>query len=359
MAAVAVAAVAPERVPRSLVVQWHVTERCNLRCRHCYQGETPTPELAWPQMLDIVEQIRALIQHWGRREPGRLRRVHLNLTGGEPFVREDLLALIEHLRADAIPFTHAILSNGTLVDAPLARRLKHLGTQFVQVSIEGGRATHDAIRGPGSHEATVAALRRLRQAGVATMIAFTAHRGNYREFGEVARLGARLGVQRVWADRLIPVGRGAGDDTGVLSVAQTQELFEAMHAARRRCSRGWWRTEVAMHRALQFLVGGGRPYHCAAGDSLLTILPNGDLLPCRRLPLPVGNLTETPLPELYDHSPLLQSLRDPQRAPEGCRACAHAAGCRGGLRCLAHAVHGDASAADPGCPLAGVAAAPA
>lgn len=57
-----------------------------------------------------------------------------------------------------------------------------------------------------------------------------------------------------------------------------------------------------MHRALQFMVGGGEPYHCSAGDTPITILPNGDVLPCRRMPVIAGNLFNQPLQEIYFES---------------------------------------------------------
>jgi radical SAM protein with 4Fe4S-binding SPASM domain len=104
-----------------------------------------------------------------------------------------------------------------------------------------------------------------------------------------------------------------------------------------------------MHRALQFLVGGGRPYHCTAGDSLLAVQANGDLYPCRRMPIRVGNLMETPLGSLYDQSLLLQALGDRRRIPGGCQGCVYRRLCRGGLRCLANMATGDPFTTDPGC----------
>ena len=104
-----------------------------------------------------------------------------------------------------------------------------------------------------------------------------------------------------------------------------------------------------MHRALQFLVGDGFPYHCTAGDMLITVLPNGDVVPCRRLPITVGNVIETPLEQLYYESPMLRSLRDRDRVSRGCETCACESLCRGGLRCLSYAVTGDPFRADPGC----------
>jgi len=109
------------------------------------------------------------------------------------------------------------------------------------------------------------------------------------------------------------------------------------------------KTEISLHRALQFLVNGGRPYHCTAGDSLITVLPGGDLLPCRRMPVAVGNLRENSLVQLYYGSELFQALRDRTRISAGCEHCFYARLCRGGLKCLSHAINRDPFTADPGC----------
>ena len=74
------------------------------------------------------------------------------------------------------------------------------------------------------------------------------------------------------------------------------------------------RTEVAAHRALQFLTAGGSAYHCTAGDSLLTVMPNGDVYPCRRMPIRAGNVFQTSLREIYERSHILRALRDPAAA---------------------------------------------
>jgi radical SAM protein with 4Fe4S-binding SPASM domain len=181
------------------------------------------------------------------------------------------------------------------------------------------------------------------------LISFSAHRGNYREFPDVARLGRTLRVSRVWADRVIPWGSGAALKDQVLTPEETREFFKILGKARNEAEKPWFgRTEIAMHRALQFLEGG-RPYRCTAGDSLLTVLPNGDVYPCRRMPIRVGNLLETPLSDLYDQDDLLRALRDPLRTSRGCERCCYTRICRGGLKCLAYAVSGDPFTADPGC----------
>lgn len=332
-------------VPTHLLLQWHITERCNLRCAHCYQDNYAHDELNFTDLLKILSQFKELLTIFEQRTGQRIP-AHITITGGEPFARRDFLDLLAIFAAQRDRFSFAILTNGTFIDAAMAQQLRQLAPRFVQVSIEGTAATHDRIRGTGNFAQTVSAIKQLRKQRIHTLISFTAHRSNYREFPQVAKLGRQLGVNRVWADRLIPCG--SGSDLAVLTPLETQEFFAIM--AQVRAKRSWFnhRTEIAMHRALQFLAGG-QLYHCTAGDSLLTVQPNGDLYPCRRLPIRVGNLLENTLVELYDNSELLRQLRNPKQVNEGCQTCGYAHWCRGGLKCLSYAVRGDPFQADPGC----------
>ena len=337
-------------IPRGLLLQWHVTERCNLRCAHCYQDSYGDDELAFPQLLEILNQYEQLLKRWRREANGGRINGHITVTGGEPFVRRDFLELLEVFAQRRKQFSFAVLTNGSLIDSSLSRRLRKLRPAFVQVSMEGTQATHDRIRGRGSFDRTVSAVKHLVRNRIRTLISFSAHRGNFREFADVARLGRSLRVSRVWADRVIPWGAGAPLRHQVLTPEETQEFFEIIQAARTEATRNWFRpTEIAMHRALQFLVGGGRPYRCTAGDTLVTVQPNGDLYPCRRMPICVGNLMETPLGELYYNSELFRALRDGNLISDGCHACIHSRACRGGLKCLSYAMTGSPFQSDPGC----------
>ena len=336
-------------VPKGLLLQWHITERCNLRCSHCYQDVYGGDELSSGQQLEVLEQFKSLLSLW-RNEHQKPVKGHITITGGEPFVRKDFIPLLETFVENRKLFSFAILCNGSYIDRPMAEYLSTLKPRFIQVSIEGTRETHDAIRGEGDFDKTVGAIRHLVRAGIDTLISFTAHRGNYKEFPEVAALGRKLKVTKVWSDRLIPNGSGENLHEQMLSPEETREFFLIMDQSRRK-SRwlGWNRTEIAMDRALQFFSGHGKPYHCTAGDSLITVQPNGDVYPCRRLPIHAGNLMETPLLDLYYQSPLFQSLRDKNRVSEGCKGCFYDKLCGGGLKCLSYAVTGDPFQKDPGC----------
>ncbi len=329
---------------RRMLLQWHITERCNNRCIHCYQDRDGAQELNGEQLVAITDQFCDLTAA-GNGPPG-----HINLTGGEPFVRDDIWELLEEFHARRDAFSFAVLTNGSFLDAKAARRLASLGPRFVQVSIDGDEATHDSIRGPGDFKRISRAIGHLGDNGTRTLISFTATRRNYRCFGDVAKLGMKLGVSKVWTDRFIPCGGSAPLEDEVLSPGEVRDFFSAVLKIKEKARRNpMCRTEIAMDRALQFLAGGGEPYRCAAGDTLITVMANGDVVPCRRMPVRTGNVLDRPLTEIYRESPLFVALRDRKKAAQGCGGCFYERLCGGGLRCLSYALTGDPFRKDPGC----------
>jgi radical SAM protein with 4Fe4S-binding SPASM domain len=318
------------------VLQWHITHRCNLHCTHCYQ-EDRAAELTSSAYTALLQQYLDFCSalHF---------KGHINLTGGEPLLSAQLFPLLDLFEQSRMTF--GLLSNGTCITGALAEKLaRYSGLRFVQVSIDGTRATHDAIRGDGSFDRACEGLRQLRRAGIQTMSAFTCHQRNYHELRAVIRLMRKQKVDRFWADRLVPIGGNAED---ILTTAQFHEMLKALtkeHERRRLFSR----TDVHLNRAMQFLEGGTCCYHCAAGTTLLTLLADGTLLPCRRLPLPIGNcLTDGDMLTLYRNSPLIAQLRK-EEIPEACTACPKAHLCRGGAKCLTYAVTGKLSGKDVNC----------
>lgn len=301
-------------------IQWHITERCNCRCLHCYQEEASAESS--PQQL---ERFLTRIENFFNQRQGII-----TVTGGEPLLHPAFFTLLEKLN-----HPYGVLSNGTLIDVKTAALLAERKPAFVQISIEGKEKTHDYIRGRGTYRAALEGIKNLRQVGIRVLISFTAHQKNYLELPAVARLGRRLGVDKVWVDRMIPAGNGCG--ISGLNMEQSRQLFFLMKKSR-----------VAMDRALQFLAGG-RPYKCQAGISLMAIVPGGDVYPCRRMPITAGNLINNTLEEIYQGE-VMKRLRNEKS--EGCFGCLYEKICRGGLRCLAYALTGSPFNPDPACWIA-------
>ncbi len=340
--------------PRNLLLQWHITEHCNGHCRHCYQDASLCPpDLPFTDLISILDQFLALLDSLDQKTSDGKTKAHITIAGGEPFLHKDCLDLLDLLAVHSQQFSFAILTNGTTIDSRLARYLARLRPRFVQVSVDGGQETHDRVRGSGNFEKVSDGVKHLVRAGVPTFIAFTAHHDNYHEFPQVVRHACHLGATLVWADRFLPLGEGGMMRELVLSPEETREFTHIVASSRlSRWSRLRWRTRVAARRALQFLGTGGKPYSCQAGSTLLTVMSNGDLVPCRRMPIVMGNLLQQRLIDLYQSHPVLHSLREPGTVIAGCEKCQHSTYCRGGLRCLSYSLHGDPFKADPGCWLA-------
>jgi len=317
------------------VMQWHITHKCNLRCSHCYQDEYGS-ELSFSCLEKLFFQYLYFCKSNGFRG-------HINFTGGEPLVSEHLFPLME--LCDSHRITFGLLTNGTMIDDKTADILSRFhGLSFVQVSIDGSENTHDSVRGDGNFRKALKGLELVKKHGIQTMAAFTCHKRNYTELKDVIRIVRKNKIDRFWADRLIPMGSSCED---VLSTDEYRSIIKLLTKEhRRKCL--FSNTDVHLNRSLQFLEGGNCYYQCAAGKTLLTMLADGTLLPCRRLPIPVGNCLEEDMTELCERSDLIKELSQ-QRIPKECLPCPHAELCRGGAKCLTYAVTGDFRGRDVNC----------
>lgn len=331
--------------PERIIMQWHITEQCNLHCLHCYRDDANALD---PDVSDLFFVLERFISFLSSNRNKRIKG-HINIAGGEPLIRKDFFEFISILSSMAKLFSFGILSNGTMIDKDVASFLARTGVSFVQLSLDGMEEKHDQLRGSGNFRAVAKAIKNLVDAGIRTIISFTATKINFRDFTELAKFCRRQRVSRLWADRMIPLGSGAFISDACLSPSDTDEFVRIMAKAKNNTSK--FRrsdTDISMNRALQFHSAGGYPYRCKAGDSIFAVMPDASVYPCRRMPVNVGNLKEKSMEEIYNCD-LFISLRDADKLIEGCQTCFYRTLCRGGLRCLSHAVKGSPFYKDPGC----------
>lgn len=330
-----------KQLPKHITFQWHITDKCNLRCAHCYQESYTNQGMPYVELLNVLNELVNFV-HEIKKVHGTAH-AHINFTGGEPFVRNDFIDLLEAARATEL-FSVGILSNGLLPEQDDLLRLQKLNPSFVQLSMEGSKTTNDSIRGKGSTESVQKAMRAYRELQIPVMLSFTANAENYTEFADVVRFGRKHKAYKVWTDRYLPSGK---NDKLQLSKTQTKDYLKILANEDDKSKfHIFSKTKVATHRALQFLVAGGKPYRCTAGETLLAILPNGDVYPCRRLPIVVGNTRKQKLTDIYQNNTTLKELREPS---EACGSCYYKQSCKGGLKCLSYAQFGNFADKDPGC----------
>lgn len=333
-------------IPNHLTLQWHITDRCNLKCSHCYIDSTPLPELSIDELNSMLDKYISTLKTMNIRGG-------IHITGGEPFARSDLFTFLENISRFKDYCYFGILSNGTMFDNGSAKRLKELGCRFVQVSIDGGRDIHDAIRGTGSFDMAVNGIRLLTKHGIPVSVSFTAGRNNYMEFTKAAEAAVKAGAKYIWTDRVIP-RQGFGRKE-LMNNREVEVYFKQINSCRKKYEKRLFRKrEISMGRALQFMAYDGEgfdsyPYRCSAGRTVLTVLADGRIVPCRRMPVIVGDLKTSDLLDIYRDSPLLCILRNQMNIPDGCGNCNYSQTCNGGLKCLSYAVHGNPFKRDPQC----------
>ena len=182
-----------------------VTPRCNLRCIHCYaEAESDNDKAEQPMCLSL-EELKDLID-----DAARLNCQRLQLTGGEPMLRDDLEELIKHAKDKGFKFIE-IFTNGTLFTESMVRFVAKENVH-VAMSIYSYRAdTHEAItRVPGSFDKTLNCLKLLLAYGVSTRCAVIAMKQNENQLDATSYFLSRLGVNSRPPDPIPPSGRGRG-----------------------------------------------------------------------------------------------------------------------------------------------------
>lgn len=325
---------------KQFVLQWHLSEVCNLKCLHCYQENHKPVALSYQELLIILEQYRELLKKLNIKG-------HINLTGGEPLCSPYFFKILDEFKKDKDLYSFSILTNGTLINDEIAKKISEYNPEYVQVSLEGGKRTNDYIRGKNVYKKVSSAIKYLKKYNIFVSISFTATKINYKEFPKVVKFAEKLGVDNVWSDRFIPLNQ-SNELNIQMTREETSEYLKIMKNERIRLKTKRSKTNVAMYRALQFQMTNDYPYTCTAGKSLLTVMENGDLVPCRRMPIVVGNLLKDNMYVLYKKSYVLKGLQK-DTTPDDCKKCEHSRKCSGGLKCLTYALYKNLNHKDVDC----------
>ena len=354
----------PVRQPPGPVVIWNLIRRCNLTCKHCYSisGDVDFPgELTTEDVFHVMNDLKMF------------RVPVLILSGGEPLMRPDIFEISE--RAKTMKFYVGLSSNGTLIDAGLADRIRDIGYDYVGISLDGIGATHDRFRGRiGAYEEALAGLRLLRDRGIKVGVRFTMTEDNAAELPCLLDLVEREGFPKFYLSHLVYAGRGnknRGTDAAWQTTRQAMDMV--IERAWRWAQAGsemeivtgnndadaiyllqWAERNVphavASLRAKLIRWGGN-----SSGVNVANIDNLGNVHPDTMWwHYNLGNVKKRPFSEIWSDlsDPVMAGLkRRPRQIGGRCGACAHFAICGGNTRVRALRMTGNPWAEDPGCYL--------
>jgi radical SAM protein with 4Fe4S-binding SPASM domain len=318
-------------------IQWHITNFCNLRCQHCYQEDfSKAKDLDWSGLKRISDNILTTVQGWNKA-------ASIHLTGGEPLLKPEIFLLMEELDRKPIVKELGIITNGLCIDNNMIKKLSSFPKlKKIKISLDGADAkTNDSIRSEGSFEKVINNLPLIKEkARYKVILMFTVMKKNFRSLLSLLELCQDIEVDGLMIERFIPWGRGREIMGEVLEKNQWKEVVETLFNF---FSMGIGTDDVLSYQAFQVNFSrremdlSGAP--CVIGADGLCIMPEGNVLPCRRFPISIGNLLNDPLTEIWERSEILEKIRRKENLKGKCGRCP-AEDCRG-CRSLALSLTGD------------------
>ncbi len=372
---------APYPSPR--LIFWETTAGCNLACIHCRRitvaDQLMPQDLTTAEAFDLIDQVAAF---------GSPIFV---LSGGEPLFRPDIFDIARH--ATDAGLIVALATNGTLITADVARKIKESGVKRVSVSFDGADApTHDIFRGPGAFAAAMRGIGHLRDVGLPFQINTTVARHNVHQMPETLALAKEIGAVALHLFLLVPVGCGVeiapdqqilpGEYEAVLNWMYDAEM-EGGIELKATCAPHYFRIArqrqaeerrngivrerpSSMHRQQHggnTATGGhpgsnghGQGRHamnamtkgCLAGTGVSFISHRGEVFPCGYLPVEAGHIRRQGFQDIWENSPLFAELRDVDLLGGKCGVCEFKKLCSG-CRARSFGMTGDYLAEEPFC----------
>ena len=336
----------------SFAFQWHITDECDQRCKHCYIFSADNCKkiqtMRWDEMKDTFFNCLDFCKVYGRTP-------YFYITGGDPILHPDFWRLLELLHEHDVKFT--ILGNPFHLNDQVCRELKWYGCEKYQLSLDGLRETHDWFRKPGSYDCTLEKISCINQAGIRSVIMTTVSKTNRMEVPGIIDAVVAAGANIFAFSRYVPSG---GDLDASMTSGEYRELLAVCDQKFKQYeSEGcqtYFNKKDHLWTLYQYEIGEfaipesaekGMIYGgCNCGNCHMTILPSGDVFACRRVAeSKVGNVLTDRLADIWVTG--MEEYRGYQEFSK-CAHCRLLSWCRG-CPAVAKGTYGSFYADDPQC----------
>lgn len=354
----------PKRTAPGPVVIWNLVRRCNLACKHCYSisADHDFPgELSTDEVYAVMDDLKAF------------GVPVLILSGGEPLLRPDIYAI--SMRAKAMGFYVGLSTNGTLIDERNIGKIAAVGYDYVGISIDGLRETHDKFRRlDGAFDASMHGIHLCQAHGIKVGLRFTLTQDNAAELPAILDLMDEMDIDKFYLSHLNYAGRGnrnRKDDVVHQLTRRTMDmLFErcwaGIQAGRAReyvtgnndadgvyllhwVQRNFPDRAEALRARLAQWGGNASGLWIANIDNLGNVHPDTFWWDYN-----LGNVRERPFSQIWPDTsdPLMAGFKQQPRPVKGrCGECRYLDICGGNTRVRAWSLTGDPWQEDPACYL--------
>lgn len=251
---------------QTLVIE--LTSKCNLRCKHCYIGDTKNHDLPIEIINNVVEQAK------------QLGVEKIILTGGEPFLRDDLVEIIQTISNVIKP---SISTNGTIY-----KQIPSDKVYDIQVSLDGLEKNHNWLRGEEVYELTIENIKRFKEDGHKITINTTLFNKNVNDIPPLLELAIKLGVDGYRVISLVPIGYGRSLEPSSLDGLKKVTNFLL---SKRIEYEGIIQIGLPQYYLQLIKEETGKITECIAGYSKVYVSSTGDVFPCEFLRTKIGDVS--------------------------------------------------------------------
>ena len=326
------------KLQKPISLFWEPTEKCNLRCKHCYTSSNPDnkPELTFEEAIKIVDSMY---------DNGIYS---LGIGGGEPLIMPFLPSLVKYIRQKGMNVS--ISTNGLLLTENYLDELISCGLEIIQISIDGLKDNHEYLRGENTYEKVISKVELLNNSGITYRVGSVINSLNYRSLDNFVMLMKSMGVKVINFFRYMPIN---GNDflnltPESLKVA-TEYLVKTAKLNKYGNSSDKFYITFEPLSFFSFLVDERdlNKVQCTAGKGKFNLSCDGDVTLCNYVSHVVGNMNELNLEEIWHR---VRIARDNLFfIPENCESCEFAKICRGGCKGFSYIHGGNFTTKDPAC----------
>lgn len=315
--------------PKLIDLFWECTLSCNANCKHCgssCEKKLYKDELTTQEIKDSFKQIASSMDS---------SKILINVTGGEPLVRNDLFEVMEYANKE-LGFAWGMTTNGILLNESNIQKLKNANMETISISIDGLEETHNKFRGvKNSYKTIIKNIENLIEANFVKHIQVTTvfHKNNINELNELYLIMKNLKINSWRLATMDPIGRAKENDELLLDCKEQKYLLDFIKEKKKdksfRINYGCpsflgieYEKEVRDHYFI-----------CTTGINVASILYNGDLFVCPNVPrqpnLIQGNIRTDNFKEVWENK--YKEFRVSTRlSNDECNKCEHWHNCLGG-----------------------------
>lgn len=333
---------------KEFTLQWHITDRCLANCKHCYIDKKNRNEIAFDDFKLALDHYLLFLKKYNIK--GRVY-----LTGGDPLLHKFFKSFVDMIRVAGLDF--AVLGNYHNLEKDVVGFLKDREIKFFQLSLDGLKQTHDSIRHLGSFDKTIEKIDFLEKAGVITVVNMTVTRKNIDEVVPLIKYLSKTLLTRFDFTRVTPIGNSVADRKSLIKPDRFYALLDDIINVEDKIKKDGhklsigkrdhlWKLYYYEHDKLNINFKE-MAFGCGMGYRHLTVLPNGDILLCRKIEKVIGNILIEKLTDIYQNSRDVQNIFSKSNI-KGCSKCKLYNVCRG-CPSIAYAMHGNLNIKDPQC----------